>query len=255
MPHLPVADEPFEEPVVDGVVPASHLAGEDQVHRPARAELLRAFGARSVVVDAEVRLDAGEPSPQPPKLGPPAPDLDDEHVLRVRPRGVVVFLGERLAVGAQEVGEDRGLSQAFLDVLVVELPIEVPPEGRQHGEELAVVDVHEAATRPGHIPPGPAGLGEALALLLPEAPEHVAGEAEVLYGRGELALRFFPEPEELGPLVVRHKIPQAGATDGSSTGSALMSASHMARKVVSSPRWSVSLSRVPSRRPWGSGWS
>lgn len=239
---------------MDGVVPASHLAGEDQVERPARAELLRAFGARSVVVDAEARLDAGEPSPQPPKLGPPAPDLGDEHVLRVLPRGVVVLFRERLAVGAQEVGENRGLSQAFLDVLVVELPGEVPPEGRQHGEELAVVDVHEAPTRPGHIPPGPAGLGEALALLLPEAPEHVAGEAEVLYGRGELALGLVPEPEELGPLVIRHKIPQAGATDGSSTGSALMSTSHMARKVASSPRWSVSLSRVPSQRPWGSGW-
>lgn len=208
-----------------------------------------------MVVDAEARLDAGQSRPQPPKLGPPAPDLDDEHVLRVLPRRIVVLFRERLAVGAQEVGEDRGLSQAFLDVLVVELPGEVPPEGRQHGEELAVVDVYEAPASTGHIPPSPAGLGEALALLLPEAPEHVAGEAEVLYGRGELALGLVPEPEELGPLVIRHKIPQPGATDGSSTGSALMSASHMARKVVSSPRWSVSLSRVPSQRPWGSGWS
>lgn len=238
---------------MDGVVPGAHLGGEDEQDRPPGQKVLPALGFRAVVVEAEVRAEPLQPAPQPTELEPFSADLGDQDVFGVA--ALVVLPGHGLPVGAEEVGEDAVLLQRlFVDVLVEELPVEVPPEGREDRMELAVEDRDGVAAGPRHVPPGPPDLGETLALLLADAPEHVAGEAEVLDGRRELALRLVPEPQELGPRVVRHRSSPLDAAEASSAPWALRSASRIPANVSASRAWSTSLSREFSLRPSGSGW-
>lgn len=161
---------------MDGVVPGAHLGGEDDQDRPPGQELSPAFGFGPVVVEAEIRAEPLQPAPQAGELEPLPADLRDEDVLGVF--APVVPLGRGLPVGAEEVGEDAVFVQRFVvDVLVEKLPVEVPPEGREHRVELAVEDRDGVASGPRHVPPGPPDLGKPLALLLAHAPEHAAGEA------------------------------------------------------------------------------
>ena len=161
---------------MDGVVPGAHLGGEDEKDRPPGEQFLPALGFGAVVVQAEVGAQPLQPALQAGEFEPLPPDLRDQDVLGVA--ALVILLGHGLPVGAEEVREDAVLLEGFLvDVLVEKLPVEVPPEGRKHRVELAVGNRQGVASGPRHVSVSPPGLGETLAFLLADAPEHVAGEA------------------------------------------------------------------------------